>query len=319
MRIRYAGLTLAVGAVMLAAVAGMAGASGPGKVPKKAPAAYSGAENGLIGIKLFDPGSRVIAIYGTPDQILPINVSGGGGFGGPGGGGGGGQFGGGGFGGGMGGPGGGMGGPNPGGPPNMGRGGGRLPGVPGGPGGRGMGGRSDTANPFEFGDSILQNAGAAPGFKGGGGMGLGGPVGGPGGGGPGGPPGGVGLGGPGGGMGGGAPRGGGGAAEETTYTRWVYNRGGSKYGFVIDKYGRVVQIDAIGIENAKVRTARGLGFGATFAQVIKKYSFPDGYDIAGDNVTVKFLSKDRVAFRLTRLGEKKPQVVTGIVVAAAKG
>jgi len=131
-------------------------------------------------------------------------------------------------------------------------------------------------------------------------------------------PGGMGPGGPGG-MGPGAPRAGGGAAEATTYTRWVYNRGGSKYGFVIDKWGRVVQIEAVGIQNAKVKTKRGVGFGATFAQIIKKYQTPDGYEIAGDSVTVNFLSKAKVAFHLMRLGEKTPQVVTGIVVAAAKG
>jgi len=104
-----------------------------------------------------------------------------------------------------------------------------------------------------------------------------------------------------------------------TYTRWVYNRGGSKYGFVVDKFGRVVQIEAIGIQNNKVRTRRGVGFGASFATLVKRYGTPDGYEISGDNVLVKFLSKSRVAFRLTRLGEKKPQVVTGVVVAAAKG
>jgi hypothetical protein len=103
-----------------------------------------------------------------------------------------------------------------------------------------------------------------------------------------------------------------------TYTRWVYNRGGSKYGFIIDKFGRVVQIEAIGLYNNKVRTRRGVGFGATFAQIIKKYNAPDGYEIAGDNVLIKYLTRQKVAFRLSRLGEKKPQVVTGIVVAAGK-
>lgn len=109
-----------------------------------------------------------------------------------------------------------------------------------------------------------------------------------------------------------------GSAERVTYTRWVYNRGSSKYGFIIDKMGRVVQIEAIGLENMKVRTRRGVGFGATFAELVKKYNTPDGYEISGDNVLVKYLTRDKVAFRLSRLGVKKPQVVTGIVVAAGK-
>jgi superfamily I DNA and RNA helicase len=88
---------------------------------------------------------------------------------------------------------------------------------------------------------------------------------------------------------------------------------------VIDKFGRVVQIEAIGIQNARVKTRKGIAFGDTFAEVIKAYRVPDGYEIAGDNVMVKFLTRSKVAFRLSRLGPEKPQVVTGIVVAAGKG
>ena len=87
---------------------------------------------------------------------------------------------------------------------------------------------------------------------------------------------------------------------------------------MLDKSNRVVQIEAIGLSNPKVKTKRGVGFGATFAQLIKKYSAPDGYEINGDNVVVRFLVKNKVAFRLSRLGPNKPQVVTGIVVAAGK-
>lgn len=103
-----------------------------------------------------------------------------------------------------------------------------------------------------------------------------------------------------------------------TFTRWVYNRDGSKYAFIIDKLGHVVQIEAIGIDNGKVKTKRGLGFGSTFADLIKGYHQPDGYEIGGDNLMVKYLVHDNVAFRLSRLATKKPQVVTGIVVAAGK-
>jgi hypothetical protein len=133
------------------------------------------------------------------------------------------------------------------------------------------------------------------------------------------PPGGL----PGGAPGGGAPRGGGGASagstESVTFTRWIYNRAGSKYGFVIDKQGRVIQIEAIGLQNGRVKTRAGLGFGATFAQIIKAYGTPDSYEIQGDNILMKYLQRRKIAFRLSRLGEKKPQVVTGVVVAAGKG
>jgi hypothetical protein len=111
---------------------------------------------------------------------------------------------------------------------------------------------------------------------------------------------------------------GGGAAEAATYTRWVYNRDDNKYGFVIDKNGRVIEIEAIGITNPRIRTKRGVSFGTDFATIIRKYHDPDGYDIAGDNITMRYLVTDKVAFKLTRMGAKKPHEVTGIVVAAGK-
>ena len=122
---------------------------------------------------------------------------------------------------------------------------------------------------FSFGDTFLQGMPTPAGAPG-----LGAP-GAPPGGGPGGPPGGPS--GPGMGPGGGVPNAGGGG--RILYTRWVYTRNGSKYGFVLDKSNRVVQIEAIGLTNAKVKTSRGIGFGSTFAQLIKKYNAPDGYEI----------------------------------------
>jgi len=278
------GVALMVGTVVLAA------AAGPAK---------SKTESGLLGIKLYDSGTRVISVYGTPDQIDAVNIGGGAaGSGSP-------------FGGGS--P--GMGGGGVGGPSiNKGGGSGGPAGAAGGP----MAGF--RSGPFDFGDSMLQRGGPMgapgmpPGMRGPGGppSGFGGPPSG----GSGMPPG---MRGPGGSGAGSAPRGNGGAAENASYTRWIYKRNGSQYGFVFDKFNHVVQIEAIGIQNSKVKTSRGIGFGSTFAQIIKTYQAPDGYEISGDNVLVKYLSKAKVAFRLSRLGDKQPQVVTGVVVAAAKG
>jgi hypothetical protein len=89
---------------------------------------------------------------------------------------------------------------------------------------------------------------------------------------------------------------------------------------VIDKFDHVVQIEAIGIDDPKVHTKRGIGFGKNFAALIKAYGPPDTYDIAGDSsLTLRYLTKSKVAFRLNRLVPKKAVVVTGIVIAAAKG
>ncbi len=127
----------------------------------------------------------------------------------------------------------------------------------------------------------------------------------------------------GGGGGGGDERGGGGGVaggngDRIVYTRWIYDRNGAKYSFIIDRFNRVVQCEAIGITPGKAKTRRGVTFGTTFATIIKKYGAPDGYEISGDSVVVRYLSKAKCAFRLNKLGENKPDVVTGIVVAAGK-
>jgi hypothetical protein len=250
-------------------------------------------ETGLIGIKLFDKSTRVLAKYGTPDEILPVSIGGGAQFGG-----------GGGAGGGRGGPGG------PGGP---GLGGAPL-GLP--PGGAGGGRQNDDffMAPFDSGDFLRQTTlGLPPKRTPGGNAPSGGST--PPFGGPGGPPGGFPP---------SAPTGGGGAppaagsGERVTFTRWVYNRKNSKYAFIIDKMGRVVQIEAIGMKDANVKTSKGVSFGADFKTVMLRYANPDGYEISGDNMFVKYLTRAKVGFRFARLGQNRPQVVTGIVVAAGK-
>ena len=51
---------------------------------------------------------------------------------------------------------------------------------------------------------------------------------------------------------------------------------------------------------------------------LKKYGAPDAYEIAGDNLMVRYLVHHKVAFRMNRLAANKPHQVTGVVVAAGK-
>ena len=243
-------------------------------------------ETGLIGVKLYSTGLTVVEKFGSPDSIEPVNIgtSSANGGGGP------------------------SGGPA-GGPGFQGKGGGR-PTMGGGGVGAAAGPQSNTG-PLSFGDGLLQmRPGGGP---------MGGPMGGPGGGGPAGP-----VGGPAG-PGKGAAGGAGGQGTAVDFTRWVYNRNGSEYSFVFDKYNRVVQIEAIGLHNGSVRTKRGVTFGASLAEVIKKYAKnPDGhydppaYEINGNTIVLKFLVKNHVAFRFSKLEKNGPEVVTGIAVAGGK-
>jgi hypothetical protein len=124
-----------------------------------------------------------------------------------------------------------------------------------------------------------------------------------------------------GGAGGGSGPGGGGATGDPNrieITRWVYKRASSRYAFILDKYTRVIQIEAIGMDDSRPRTRRGVAFGSTFARIMNIYREPDAYEINGDTIVVRFLVKDHVAFRMQKLRQDSPHVVTGIVVAAGK-
>jgi hypothetical protein len=119
----------------------------------------------------------------------------------------------------------------------------------------------------------------------------------------------------------GAPAGGFGgstASTRTVYTRWVYRRPTSNYSFIVDKFNHVVQIECIGMTDGAVRTARGIHFGSKFKEIVDAYGAPDAYEISGNSLVIRYLVRHKVAFRLNRLGEDKPHVVTGIVVAAGK-
>lgn len=237
----------------------------------------SNAETGLVGVKLFDPGSKVIRLYGSPDEIQAIGTAGTGAAGGGGNGG-----------------------------------GGASGGSGGSDGSRGTRSADDLktsretliGDPFGVGEGdweirqLRPNDGGgagspeAGGREGGGSRDTGG--------------------------GGAGSAGGTGGGERTIFTRWVYKRSTGKYSFVFDKANRVIQIESVGIKDSKVRTRRGVTYGAFFGDLINKYGAPDAYEISGTNLVVRFLVKDRVAFRLTKLDPKGKQRVSGIVIAAGK-
>lgn len=120
----------------------------------------------------------------------------------------------------------------------------------------------------------------------------------------------------------GAGAGGGGGVsgvQDTQYVRWVYRLGpASSVNVVLNKFNKVVQIEAVGIRNARARTSKGITLGSTLSQVIKAYLDPDGYEVAQDYFMVKFLQRSKVAFRFARENDKSPYRCTGIVVSAGR-
>jgi len=236
------------------------------------------AESSLVGVALYDTALRVVNLYGSPDEIQGLTIGQGGAGGGPG---------------------------NSatgagGGGTTAAGGGGQAvtaveenrPGV-GGLYGNPFGDQSEfwrQVRPGDGGSEQEARSGGAGGRPGAGG------------------PGGTGA------PGGGASSGGGGG---TQIVRWVYKRGSSRYSFVFDRFSRVVQIEAVGMNDSKPRTRRAISFGSSFSSVIKAYVEPDAYELVGDTVIVRFLANDRVAFRMQRLRPNGTHVVTGIVVAAS--
>jgi hypothetical protein len=242
------------------------------------------AETKLVGVSILDPGLSLLERFGSPDEIQPLTIGGGGV--GPGGG----------FGAAGGRPAGG-GGPQVGGMEAQ-------PGPPGVVGVHGGTGIGMLGDPFGQQTATL----VPPGAENKGGTGAGG-----------GRTGALGGGsGPAAGGGGGVGGGLGSPGVRVLYTRWVYRQGSSRYAFVVDKFNRVIQIEAIGLNDSKVGTSRGIRFGSEFADVISAYNVPDAYEISGDTIVVRYLVRDHVAFRLSRLRAKDAHRVTGIVVAAGK-
>ncbi len=270
----------------------MVGVSAIAQNPSAPQPRRGSAENSLVGIALYDPGTRVIARFGNPDDIQGLSTGAGGAA--PGGA--------------PSGPGGGRGGPGAGG------GGGQPTAMENiTPSGAGTAASDLIGDPFSEPSSMWRQA--FPEDEGDA-RGRGAPPtrGGP----PGGMPSGPGRPGGPGGRPGGADGTVSGSSGRVIFTRWVYRRPGTRYAFVMDKFNRVIQIEAIGMRNSAVRTRRGVTLGTTFGTLIRQYGAPDAYEITGDNIVVRFLVRDRVAFRMSRLQANKPHQVTGVVVAAGK-
>ncbi len=106
--------------------------------------------------------------------------------------------------------------------------------------------------------------------------------------------------------------------KEVLYTRWVYKKNSSQYSFILDKQGRVVQIEALGLSDPKAHTRKGVHLGSWMADVVQKYGAPEGYQIAENYVLAQYYQKYQLAFRLSKLEADQPYKVVGILISAGK-
>ena len=106
--------------------------------------------------------------------------------------------------------------------------------------------------------------------------------------------------------------------KKTYNTRWVYSLKQSKYSFIIDKHGRVIQIEVLGLSDSKVVTRKKVTLGDDFAKISRCYGSPEYYKLSNNQVIVSYMNKHRVLFRLTKTKENKPHKIVGIVVSAGK-
>lgn len=90
---------------------------------------------------------------------------------------------------------------------------------------------------------------------------------------------------------------------------WLYRFPKNKtLEFVVSPDGRVMQIAAYGVDWPNIKTSKGIGFGASYKDLLAKYGFPESHDRAGIELMVKYPDRHRAIFTLI------DQTVVGITI-----
>jgi len=97
-------------------------------------------------------------------------------------------------------------------------------------------------------------------------------------------------------------------SKEVTYI--YYEPGNVTYEFMTSADGRIIQITAIGLKSANVRTARGISLGTSYAAVVEQYGYPETQSNDGNVLTMKYTDRAHVAFMIHN------NKVYGVTVAA---
>jgi hypothetical protein len=100
--------------------------------------------------------------------------------------------------------------------------------------------------------------------------------------------------------------------DTTGEVMYVYQKSGSlTIEFLLSPDGRVIQISLLGY-HATSKTSRGIGLGDSYTDVIRAYGYPESQDTENSILTMKYLTKQNVAFNINK------NKVVGITVAAVE-
>ena len=93
---------------------------------------------------------------------------------------------------------------------------------------------------------------------------------------------------------------------------WLYRFPKNKtLEFIVSPDGRVMQITAFGVEWPNVRTAKGIGFGNTYKDLLAKYGFPESHDQSGVALVVRYPDRHRAIFTL--VGQQIVGITIGLM------
>lgn len=85
--------------------------------------------------------------------------------------------------------------------------------------------------------------------------------------------------------------------------------------FIINPDGRIMQIAAFGTDWPTLKTSKGIALGvSTYKDLLGKYGFPEGQDVSGNNLVMRYVNKHRVIFTLLGMPGKMPYTVVGVTI-----
>jgi hypothetical protein len=89
-----------------------------------------------------------------------------------------------------------------------------------------------------------------------------------------------------------------GSGPAVTYTwRNFLGKKGFDFQAQVDEDGRVIQLVGSSLSNVGIRTARNIGFGSTYSDVLAAYGWPEAHTMSGNFIQASYQETAHVAFQ----------------------